>query len=148
MSAPTGIIILIVALIIVKVLLLIYVIRRRRQKKEERAARGCHVSRSACLLYRALHAIDLRHTLTFIRTVPKCFDDVDYYCLPIWYWSSDRGCHCSDRNQPQPNTNPTELEAGYNIDHQRTDREGSSGSDSMISADRKGINGVKMSVIR
>jgi len=64
------IIIVIAVIFALKICLLIYLCHYRNRKRAERAARGCH-----------------------------CYDNVDYYCLPWWYWGSDRHCRCGELQQ-------------------------------------------------
>ena len=73
-SNYTTIIVVVVVILVIKICLIIGLCYYRNKKRAERRARGCH-----------------------------CFEDSDYYCLPWWYWSSDRRCHCGAYNGTQYN---------------------------------------------
>ena len=81
----TTIIVVIVVILIIKICLIAFICYFRNKKKRERAARGC-----------------------------TCFESTDYYCLPWWYWSSDKRCHCGAMNRTIYNAPPAyRAGAGY-----------------------------------
>ena len=73
----TTIIIVVVVIFVIKICLIVFICYYRNKKRRERAVRGC-----------------------------TCFESSDYYCLPWWYWSSDRRCHCGAMNRTAYNAPP------------------------------------------
>ena len=73
----TTIIVIVVVILILKICLISWICIYRNKKRKERRAKGCN-----------------------------CYSDTDYYCLPWWYWSSDRRCHCGALNNSIYNAPP------------------------------------------
>ncbi|KAK4547435.1 hypothetical protein LTR36_001091 [Oleoguttula mirabilis] len=81
-STRITIIIAIAVIVALKIGLLIWLCHWRNKKRRERQARGCH-----------------------------CCDDMDYCCLPWWYWSSDSRCRCGQlQNNAWPAAGPRAYE--------------------------------------
>ena len=76
-SNYTAIIVVVVVIVVIKICLICALCYWRSKKQAERAARGCH-----------------------------CYDNTDYYCLPWWYWSSDRHCRCGAIQATSYNASP------------------------------------------
>jgi hypothetical protein len=73
----TTIIVIVVIILVLKICLIAWICYYRNKKRKERRAKGC-----------------------------QCYSDADYYCLPWWYWSSDRRCHCGALNNSIYNAPP------------------------------------------